>query len=113
MLLRLKDLSTFVRLKESTLAGLKDSRAKAVSTLQRHGYDVTLENLTEFGEYMEKAKSKSISRYFDSERAAELFLDWYEADGDAEDALAAFAEYEEERMKERTKLDRLLKSRGK
>lgn len=70
----LYDAKKLLSRKDATYSGAIKIQEATVSTLHKHGYDfVNAENLQDFGRYMERARAKSIGRYFDSVRAAEIF----------------------------------------
>lgn len=71
---RLSDLSRFIMAKESTVSAIKDVNRKKLRTLHEHGYDfVTVDNLQDFGEFMEEYRAQMLDMEYDSGDAAELY----------------------------------------
>lgn len=108
----LTDVHRFLSSSTSTISGMRKAKEKALATLQRHGYTgVTHSNFKSFGEYMQRAKATHLGRYFDSERAAELFE---EIAGENEmeevlnpdEVLEAFHEFEKEEIRNRARVRR-------
>lgn len=70
----LPDLAKFIAAKTGTVSGIRQQRARAVETLQRHGYTgVTKANLQAFGEFMEQWRQSSLGRSIGSPTAVETF----------------------------------------
>lgn len=98
---KISDLARFLDSPVSTVTGQRKRQAQTLATLKRHGYGfVTAKNLLSFGRWMEYAKAKAMSKYFDSERAAEIFRDAEEETG-AEEMYKEYTQYETEQIKQR------------
>lgn len=71
----LNDLSRFITAKGSTVAGIREIRAKQLETLHEHKYRfVTEENLTEFGEFMEEFRAQKLpDQGYESGDAADTY----------------------------------------
>lgn len=70
----LPDLAKFIAAKTGTVQGIRQQRARAVETLQRHGYTgITKENLQAFGEFMEQYRAKALDKVLGSPTAVEMF----------------------------------------
>lgn len=59
-----------------SISGWKDIEKKTVASLQAHGYNITKENLANFGEYMEIMREKFGSKIFPSEEVAERYPEY-------------------------------------
>ena len=65
---KLPELARFIAAKTGTVKGIRTQRAKAVATLQEHGYEfVTPANIKEFGEFMEASREKKNAKLVYSE----------------------------------------------
>lgn len=74
--LALADLHKWMGRKTSSLSGLNNALRRSVKTLRdRYGINVTMDNVSIFGEFMEWARIQSLGRLYDSERIAELMDD--------------------------------------
>ena len=72
--IKLRELATVVESPRSRIYGLEQIREQSVKTMQEEGYDwVTEENWRDFSEFMKKARSMAHGRWFDSDRAVEIF----------------------------------------
>lgn len=72
--IKLRELASVVESPRSRIYGLEQIREQSVQTMQEEGYDwVTEENWQEFSEFMKKARSMAHGRWFDSDRAVEIF----------------------------------------
>lgn len=100
----LSGLADFVSRRTSTVTGIKAIQKDTVTTLNRRGYtSITSDNLKDFGRYMEEARDRSVSRFFDSVRAAEMFDEGYEG-GSITDLLEEFAQWEKKQLLERKRM---------
>ena len=71
---QLPDLAKFIAAKTGTISGIRQQRAKAVATLQKHGYTgVTKSNLKVFGEFMDLWRNSKMNRAYGSPTAVETF----------------------------------------
>lgn len=71
---QLPALAKFIAAKTGTVSGIRQQQAKAVATLQRHGYTgVTKANLKAFGEFMETWRQTKMGRAYGSPTAVETF----------------------------------------
>lgn len=106
----------FVNSPTSTISGMKKTRKKTVETLRKHGYvNITEQNLTEFGEFMELVRTREVSRYYDSERAStwydEIYLAGENEEGPGE-MWDEFMEWYEEETVEKRRIAKLLVELG-
>lgn len=74
----LYDLETFMADETSTVTGARKESNRRIKSLQRAGYDwiQTVEDLNEFVEYMEYARSMNADRVVGSSAVAERLRDW-------------------------------------
>lgn len=71
---KLPMLARFIGAKTGSVAGIREQRAQALSTLHEHGYTfVNKSNLREFGEFMESWRADKALSVSGSPIAAELF----------------------------------------
>lgn len=71
---RLSALQRFLSNKRSSVTGLREAANKVLATLHEHGYDfVTIDNIDDFGRFMDSVRVSAESMRYDSERVAELF----------------------------------------
>lgn len=71
---RLSAVQRFLSNKRSSVTGLRELANKALATLHEHGYDfVTIDNIDDFGRFMDSVRVSAESMRYDSERVAELF----------------------------------------
>lgn len=74
LVIKLRELSAVVESPRSRIYGLQQIREQSVQTMQEAGYEwVTEENWQEFSEFMKKARAMAHGRWFDSDRAVEIF----------------------------------------
>ena len=71
---RLASIYRFLSNKRSSVTGLREAANKVLATLHEHGYDfVTIDNIDDFGRFMDSVRVSAESMRYDSERVAELF----------------------------------------
>lgn len=71
---KLTDLARFIEAETGSITGQRRQRARFIETMRDRGYtQVNRKNYFEFVDFMEEFKSRAISRFYDSERVAELF----------------------------------------
>lgn len=97
LLMKLAEVSRFVTAKEGSVSGINAANRLRVATLRERGLDfVNMENIQEFGEYMEWARGAGYERIYGSEKTASVYKQAVKRLGlDVEEIRKDFAYYME------------------
>lgn len=70
----LSDVRHFLESPQSSIIGRRETEARTIKTLRRHGYKfVTEDNFKQFGEFMDAARMKAGGKLLASDRVADLY----------------------------------------
>ena len=74
LLMKLAEVSRFVTAKEGSVSGIKAANRKRVATFRERGLDfVNMENIQDFGEFMEWARDSGHERVYGSEKTSDVY----------------------------------------
>lgn len=93
---RLSAIQRFLSKKTSSVTGLREISNKNLATLHKHGYDfITVDNIDDFGRFMDAVRVTAEAMRYDSERVTELF-EWGEKNAvPVNDLIKKFNDYME------------------
>lgn len=74
LLMKLAEVSRFVTAKEGSVSGIKAANRQRVATFRERGLDfVNMENIQEFGEFMEWSRGAGYERIYGSEKTSSVY----------------------------------------
>lgn len=74
LLMKLAEVSRFVTAKEGSVSGINAANRKRVATFRERGLDfVNMENIQEFGEFMEWSRGAGYERIYGSEKTSSVY----------------------------------------